>query len=252
MIVLTSIIKFVFFILILLIGGFCILYFLDKALFKKSLKFLLKPLITKEQERKKDKEKENKFSQVEINISKLKKDLSAIFEDKLFNLQTDNYDRFTNVNNQIIVLSKELNTLTEEVMNLKKKVLNKVEEKERTRNVLIENPNSSFQQTIYYARLVDSLNPLGFFVENLQDKPDGCCFMINVLSMGKATYFCVNDKHIQQEMIATFNPVLTNSSEYEIVPQKIDRIEVLSKGELLLSGNVWRIIKKQTIKFHSI
>lgn len=246
MIILLTILKILFWLLILIILGFSILYYCDKKL----LRTLLRPLIIKEKEPAPKEEEVHEHSQVDTEISKLRKDLFTKFENRLSAMQEANCDKFASMDRQIVLLSSELNALKEEISNLKKDSLKKVEEKQKPPVDPLERSKFGFQQRVYYTRLVDSLNPLGFFVENLQEKPEGCCFLINIISSDRANYACVNDKYIQQEMVAAFNPVLTNSSEYEIVPQKIDSIEVVNKGELVLSGNIWKIIRKQTIKFH--
>lgn len=250
MTILITILEFLLYLsylLILIVLGFAVLYFVDKRMLKRILRFIMKRLITKEHDSKSINEKDNE-EQEHIEILHLRKELSTRIEN-LSIVQQENCEKSACLDRKIISLSTELNNLRDELKDLKKEQLKKVEEKQKPK-VQDEQLVPMFQPSVYYARLVDSLNPLGFFVGNLQEKADGCCFIINTLSFDRAEYTSVSDKHIQQEMIATFNPVLTKSSEYEMVPQKIDSLEVLSKGELLLSGNVWKIVKKQTIKFH--
>lgn len=102
--------------------------------------------------------------------------------------------------------------------------------------------------TICYAKMVDSMNPLGFKIENLKSTEDGCAFKITLTDDLEGTYEIVDDREIQQEMLAAFNPLISDSSSYDFVPQNPTGVSVVLPGTVVKDNNVLRIVNKQKIE----
>lgn len=103
-------------------------------------------------------------------------------------------------------------------------------------------------KTIYYAKMVDSITPLGFKIDNLKSTEDGCAFKIILMDDLEGSYEFVDDKEIQQEMLAAFNPLISDSSVYDFVPQNPTGISVVQPGTVVKENQVLRIVNKQKIK----
>lgn len=102
--------------------------------------------------------------------------------------------------------------------------------------------------TICYAKIVDSMNPIGFKIENLKSTEDGCAFKITLKDDLEGTYEIVDDREIQQEMLAAFNPLISDSSIYDYVPQNPTGVSVVLPGTVVKDNNVLRIVNKQKIE----
>lgn len=102
--------------------------------------------------------------------------------------------------------------------------------------------------TIYYAKMVDSMTPLGFKIDNLKSTEDGCAFKITIKDDLEGNYEFVDDREIQQEMLAAFNPLISDSSIYDFVPQNPTDISVVLPGTVVKENHVLRIVNKQKIK----
>ena len=102
--------------------------------------------------------------------------------------------------------------------------------------------------TVCYAKMVDSMNPLGFKIDNLKSTKDGCAFKIILTDDLKGTYEIVDDREIQQEMLAAFNPLISDSSIYDYVPQNPTGVSVLLPGTVVKDNYVFRIVNKQKIE----
>ena len=102
--------------------------------------------------------------------------------------------------------------------------------------------------TICYAKIVDSMNPIGFKIENLKSTEDGCAFKITLKDDLEGTYEIVDDREIQQEMLAAFNPLISDSSIYDYVPQNPTAVSVVLPGTVVKDNNVLRIVNKQKIE----
>ena len=100
----------------------------------------------------------------------------------------------------------------------------------------------------FYAKMVDSTEPLGFKVENLKTTDDGCAFKITIINDNEGSYTFIEDNDIQQELLAAFNPLITDSSTFDTLPQNPTRISVEHAGTLIKEENVLRITNKQIIK----
>lgn len=103
-------------------------------------------------------------------------------------------------------------------------------------------------KTIYYAKMVDSMTPLGFKIDNLKSTEDGCAFKIILTDDLKGCYELIDDREIQQEMLAAFNPLISDSSVYDFVPQNPTGISVVQPGTVVKENQVLRIVNKQKIK----
>lgn len=102
--------------------------------------------------------------------------------------------------------------------------------------------------TTYYAKMVDSMNPLGFMIDNLKNAEDGCAFKITLTDNLEGNYKIVDNKEIQREVLSAFNPLISESSIYDFVPQNPTEILVVQPGIVVKDNHVLRIIYKQEIK----
>lgn len=101
---------------------------------------------------------------------------------------------------------------------------------------------------VYYAQMVDSTSPLGFKTVNLKKSAEGCAFKITLNDGVNGVYEMVDDEEIQQEMLAAFNPIISESSVFDVIPCNPTRIVVVEKGEIVKENEVFKIISKQKIK----
>lgn len=99
----------------------------------------------------------------------------------------------------------------------------------------------------YYAQAVDSVNPLGFTLNGLTDQSDRSFFVITILNEHMGEYKLVDSPNILNGIISFFNPLITNSSEYDSIPQTISRVCTSQPGTLVFSNGIWQITKKQKI-----
>ena len=95
--------------------------------------------------------------------------------------------------------------------------------------------------------MVDSTKPLGFKVDNLKSTADGCAFKIT-LKDDEGYYEIIDDAEIQQEMLAAFNPLISDSSTFDFIPQNPTRISVVQEGIVVKEENLLRIVNKQKIE----
>ncbi len=102
--------------------------------------------------------------------------------------------------------------------------------------------------TTYYAKMVDSMNPPGFKINNLKRTEDGCAFKIILTDDLKGSYEIVDNKTIRQEMLAAFIPLISDSSVYDFVPQNPTGISVVLPGTVVKENHVLRIVDKQKIE----
>lgn len=102
--------------------------------------------------------------------------------------------------------------------------------------------------TTYYAKMVDSMNPPGFKINNLKRTEDGCAFKIILTDDLKGSYEIVDNKAIRQEMLAAFIPLISDSSVYDFVPQNPTGISVVLPGTVVKENHVLRIVDKQKIE----
>ncbi|GEM_PF-5726571 len=124
-------------------------------------------------------------------------------------------------------------------------LLEKREAQERTETQAI--PLIIYPQ-VFYSQGVDSHSPLGFSVNKLYKQSDKCIFVITINNATEATYSFIKSKDVQDAAISMFNPVISESSEYDSIPAHISEIRVVQPGILHLSGEVWHIINKQKIQ----
>lgn len=183
--------------------------------------------------------------QIEGKISELEK------------MQKDTLNKLNNLEqlaNNIASRNDSVQSLLQQVTNQKQSVENRPFslEQNRQNNVLseivVEDTDSPQYPITCYAQSVDSHNPLGFIDRNLTKNRDKSMFEIIVTSHTDATYHLISDDALLDSMVNMFNPIITDSSEYDSIPVQVNRIDTICDGILQLSNGVWQIIKKQTIK----
>lgn len=103
-------------------------------------------------------------------------------------------------------------------------------------------------RTIYYAKMVDSMNPLGFKTDNLKSTDSGCAFKIILTDGMEGCYEFIDDKETRLDILAAFNPLISDSSVYDFVPQNPTGISVVQPGTVVKENHILRIVNKQKIK----
>lgn len=103
-------------------------------------------------------------------------------------------------------------------------------------------------KSIYYAKMVDSVSPLGFKIDNLKRTEEGCAFKITLTDDLEGNYEIVDDREVQQEMLAAFKPLISDSSIYDFVPQNPTGVSVVLPGTVVKENHILRIINKQKIE----
>lgn len=183
--------------------------------------------------------------QIEGKISELEK------------MQKDTLNKLNNLEqlaNNIASRNDSVQSLLQQVTNQKQSVENRPFslEQNRQNNVLseivVEDTESPQYPITCYAQSVDSRNPLGFIEKNLTKEKDKSMFEIIATNPTDATYHLISDDALLDSMVNMFNPIITDSSEYDSIPVQVNRIDTICDGILQLSNGVWQIIKKQTIK----
>lgn len=219
--------------LVILVG----LYFLDKKVLRNLLRLIFR--------KKKKKQEQQEESVPQENYSQLPFELQDI--ETLLRKYTQ---QIINENSKGRELNREeMEALFRDIAGLRRKI-DEVDKK--LDSIIIQkkeiNKTPRKRTNVYFAKFIDSTNPLGFKVENLQEEQEGCCFKIILLSPNQAEYEIVDDPSIQQEMIKIL-PLIEASSEYAFIPSKIAGIKQIAKGELFLEGTMWKVVKKQIIQF---
>lgn len=100
-----------------------------------------------------------------------------------------------------------------------------------------------------YSLMVDSHKPLGFRQDNIKTEEKSCAFQLILADDTHGTYQFVDDADIQIEILSAFNPLVTDSSEYENANGKFSKIKVVSPGVINFESGIWCIIKKQKVEF---
>lgn len=159
-------------------------------------------------------------------------------------------EQFDNLNSSIKHLNENVVELIEQV-GLLQEVVDSMKEKMKGLEVL-ETENAVLQTKpivqVFYSKMVDTLDPLGFKISNLKSNMASCAFKITMLDGQNGQYETIEDSEIQQELLSAFNPLITDSSLYDSIPPNATRIVVVKPGMLQKEHDVLRILKKQTIK----
>ena len=109
---------------------------------------------------------------------------------------------------------------------------------------------SSYPET-RYARLVDSLSPLGFIDAELLENDENAIYELEIQSNSTARYRLITDRDIQRSLVSTFTPYVTNGCEYEGNPMIINEIIHLDYGTLHLCDGIWCIENKARVMIRS-
>lgn len=180
-----------------------------------------------------------------------KESVSTISELKNYiSQQLQNNERdMANLQQNVFNLSKNFQTIDEKLNAILKAIEQESGLHSESQTVsVVEEDMSMPITTTFYARMVDSLDPLGFKTENLKATKEGCAFKITINNDCKGTYTFIDDEDIQQELLAAFNPLITDSSSYDVLPQNPTIITIEQEGTLIKEGNILQIIDKQKIR----
>lgn len=180
-----------------------------------------------------------------------KEALSAISDLKSFigqQVQINERD-MANMHQMIFSQNHNIQNLIDKLESIQKSIdqLKEFQVKELSKDIHGQTLTHEPRTRIYYAKMVDSENPLGFKIDNLKSDNEGCAFKITLKDETEGFYEIVNDEEIHQEVLAAFNPLITDSSVYENLPQNPTRISIIQSGKLVKENHVLRIINKQKI-----
>lgn len=174
--------------------------------------------------------------------------LNAISNEKQSNQnQTDKLcQAFKQLNENVLELIEQVGLLQETIDSMKEKM--KALERTCTDPKSTKVVSSQPQIQLLYSKMVDSHSPLGFKINNLKNEETGCVFKITLVNDQEGQYETVADSSVQQELLSAFNPLITDSSIYEMVSPNASKITVLRKGLLRKEQDVLKIIEKQKVK----
>lgn len=206
-----------------------------------------------------DKIKQFIYESIQSLFEKQKRDLSLVIHREISEAteiiksfviqenQTRDRD-FSNLQQQVFAVQQQLLRLEHSI----DEVMTKVTE-ERENSILQEEASRSKvqpnQERVFYARMADCAEPLGFKVANLKDQEDGCAFKITMINDSDGKYEFVTDKSIHQELLSAFNPLISETSIYEAIPTNPSGIVVIEPGVVCRENEVFKIIKQQQVKF---
>lgn len=155
---------------------------------------------------------------------------------------------FSNLQQQVFAVQQQLLRLEHSI----DEVMTKVTE-EREDSVLQEETSCSkiqpYQERVFYARMADCAEPLGFKVANLKNQEEGCAFKITMINDSDGKYEFVADNSIHQELLSAFNPLVSETSTYEAIPTNPTGIVVIESGVVCKENEVLKITTKQQVKF---
>lgn len=155
-----------------------------------------------------------------------------------------------NIQQNVFALNQRLQALSEKLdsVQLSLGILKETMMETRT-NDKGENDNSCKPHiTVYYAKMVDSVCPLGFKISSLKNTEEGCAFKITLSENLEGNYEIIDNEEIRQEILSAFNPLVSESSEYDFVPQNPTQIQVIKSGKVIKEENILKITNKQQIK----
>lgn len=205
-----------------------------------------------------------KQEQVRSNFDVLREDLTQLYlkeNESLYNKIKSCIDSFdAKHNDDVDVIAskiKELRILINSILQIQNKLLVMMDSLIQSDNNTIalkqgkvtpENSNPIYPLQMY-SEMIDSMLPLGFYKANLKSTSIGCAFKIMLNDDRTGTFQFVEDPNIQMEILSAFNPIVTESSEYDSVPATPTKIILVEPGMLYLENGIWIIKKKQIINF---
>lgn len=237
------------FIVVILISLSVILYYLDREFFKKIARWIFrvdKPLKNRESESVQNKEIDSVLGEG-LLLAEIQRIVKCEIAEGL-KIVTNGQQLSRQ---DLVQIQKNIN----ELKDLLSSCLNQLNQLQRSQipispqQILKNEQQCKNLSHTFYAKMVDSDNPYGFYVKNLQNEMGGCCFKITILNENKAVYEVVDDPAIHREMLAVFDSLIANSSSFDSIPQDAVGIRTINKGELVLEEDVWRINIKQFVKF---
>lgn len=118
-------------------------------------------------------------------------------------------------------------------------------------NAVVRHDRFPSYPVIRYARLVDSLSPLGFIDAELLENDENAIYELVIQSNSTARYRLITDRDIQRSLVSTFTPYVTNGCEYEGNPMIINEIIHLDYGTLHLCDGIWCVENKARVMIRS-
>lgn len=118
-------------------------------------------------------------------------------------------------------------------------------------NAVVRHDRFPSYPVIRYARLVDSLSPLGFIDAELLENDENAIYELEIQSNSTARYRLITDRDIQRSLVSTFTPYVTNGCEYEGNPMIINEIIHLDYGTLHLCDGIWCVENKARVMIRS-
>lgn len=192
-----------------------------------------------------DELKDNIQDIIKAETHVLKQQLCLVIDKHFFYLK-DELDRLKHDN---LKLTKSFISLEQEVFELRKQLECHNATLPSGNSYVVNDEIKELYPICCFSEMIDCYSPLGFKAENIRRKELNCVFKIEIQSASKGTYQFVEDTAIQDEILSAFNPIITESAEYDSLPTTPSKIIIVSPGEICLKDGVWQITKKQKIAF---
>lgn len=211
----------------------------------------------------KTKDKPSKQEQMRSTFDELKKDLSQSHKQENhlqiqeIKLLLDTIESKHNDDTKLIMSCiSELKDILNSLLRNQNKQTTELTSLLQMNNLPTYNHNSVRYEKNYsryplqmYSEMIDSPSPLGFYNDRLKESNVGCAFKILLNDEKSGTFQFVDDEKIQMEILSAFNPIVTDTSEYDNVPTSPTKIVIVEPGLLYLDNGIWLIKKKQIINF---
>lgn len=184
-------------------------------------------------------------------FSELQKQVEQLNDKLKSTINRENDLLYEKINREIDVLKKELVVLKNETTSIKEFLLSTQQYTNDINNVANEASVGRSELSfpiVRYSKLVDCNSPLGFMDSNLVATSKGCCFCIEIVSIGEAKYRLVQDADMKREALLMFNPVISTACAFDEKPAIINDVINSEDGILRLSDGVWVIEKKNRVK----
>lgn len=182
---------------------------------------------------------------VESNQISLYRQINTVITNLAFN----NANELIEIKNTLGELNYSIRDLSQSVMQLKHMFADGEKSSSPVKQPLEDIDLPSKYPSVYYAEMIDSFSPIGFIKSNLHAENSKCAFRLDIKDETHGIYQFVENSGLQAEILSAFNPIITDSSEYENVPSSPSKIIIRTPGLIKLIDGIWQIVKKQHIEF---
>lgn len=182
---------------------------------------------------------------IELNQNSLYRQINTVFT----NLASSHANELIEIRNILGELNCSIRDLTQSVLQLKQMYVDGVNYASSELQPIEKIDLPIKYPVVYYAEMIDSFLPIGFIQSNLHTEDTQCAFRLEIQDKTYGKYQFVEDSRLQAEILSAFNPIITDSSEYENLPSSPSKIIIRTPGSIKLVDGIWQIEKKQYIEF---